>query len=361
MKTASIFKKKCPDRNDLIFLLTCQGEEEKALFEHSRAVRNHTVGNGVYLRGLIELSNVCIKDCLYCGIRKSNGQVRRYTLTDEEILGAADFADKNHYGSIVLQGGERQDDGFIRRIEKLVGSIKQNSSGRLGITLSLGEQTEATYRRWFEAGAHRYLLRIETSNESLYRTIHPQNRQHDFHTRLECIRRLRRCGYQTGTGVMIGLPFQGIGDLADDLLFLQSTDIDMVGMGPYLEHRDTPLWAERARLLPPSERLRLGLHMVSCLRLLMPDINIAATTALQAISPLGREKALEIGANVIMPNITPLTNRENYRLYENKPGMDEGAEESAQRLMENVRQSGCEIRPDLWGDSPHFQHRKTGD
>ena len=168
---------------------------------------------------------------------------------------------------------------------------------------------------------------------------------------------LQRCGYQTGTGVIIGLPFQTTGDLADDLLFLKSMDIDMVGMGPYLEHRDTPLWRYREALPSQQERLRLGLHMVSCLRLLMPDINIAATTALQAIDPEGREKALEIGANVIMPNITPLGNRGNYRLYENKPGMDEGAEESTRRLMESVKQSGCEIQLDTWGDSLHFQNR----
>ena len=156
---------------------------------------------------------------------------------------------------------------------------------------------------------------------------------------------------------MIGLPFQTTGDLADDLLFLKSMDIDMVGMGPYLEHRNTPLWQYRESLLSQQERLKLGLHMVSCLRLLMPDINIAATTALQAIDPEGREKALEIGANVIMPNITPLGNRGNYRLYENKPGMDEGAEDSTRRLMESVKRSGCEIQLDTWGDSLHFQNR----
>ena len=158
---------------------------------------------------------------------------------------------------------------------------------------------------------------------------------------------------------MIGLPFQTLEDLANDLLFLQALNVDMVGMGPYLEHHDTPLWQHRATLLPQTERLRLGLHMVSCLRLLMPDINIAATTALQAIDPLGREKALEIGANVIMPNITPTLNRANYRLYENKPGMDEGAEESTQRLIESVHRSGCDIQLDQWGDSLHWKKKQS--
>ena len=330
MEVKTILGKQELSKTDLVALLDCRDTTEAELFRHSRQLRDATIGNGVHMRGLIEISNVCIKDCLYCGIRKSNSQAQRYELNDEEIVEAAIFAYRNHYGSVVLQGGERHDPAFILRIERLVREIKHLSNQRLGITLSLGEQTEDTYRRWFDAGAHRYLLRIETSNESLYRT---------------------------GTGVMIGLPFQTTGDLADDLLFLKSMDIDMVGMGPYLEHRDTPLWRYREALPSQQERLRLGLHMVSCLRLLMPDINIAATTALQAIDPEGREKALEIGANVIMPNITPLGNRGNYRLYENKPGMDEGAEESTRRLMESVKRSGCEIQLDTWGDSLHFQNR----
>ena len=353
MEVKTILGKQELSKTDLVALLDCRDTTEAELFRHSRQLRDATIGNGVHMRGLIEISNVCIKDCLYCGIRKSNSQAQRYELNDEEIVEAAIFAYRNHYGSVVLQGGERHDPAFILRIERLVREIKHLSNQRLGITLSLGEQTEDTYRRWFDAGAHRYLLRIETSNESLYRKIHPAGQLHDFHTRLECIRSLQRCGYQTGTGVMIGLPFQTTGDLADDLLFLKSMDIDMVGMGPYLEHRDTPLWRYREALPSQQERLRLGLHMVSCLRLLMPDINIAATTALQAIDPEGREKALEIGANVIMPNITPLGNRGNYRLYENKPGMDE----STRRLMESVKQSGCEIQLDTWGDSLHFQNR----
>lgn len=359
MEIEALLRKSTFDREELVTLLTCKGEDEEKLFAYTKALRNQTISNRVYMRGLIEISNVCIKNCLYCGIRKSNVYAERYTLSDEEIIGAAEFTHRNHYGSIVLQGGERCDPTFIDRIENLLKAVKSLSKGGLGITLSLGEQTEETYRRWFEAGAHRYLLRIETSNEELYRKIHPQDDLHNFHNRLACIRRLQKCGYQTGTGVMIGLPFQTIGDLADDLLFLKELDVDMVGMGPYLEHRETPLWEYRDQLMSQRERLNLGLHMVSCLRLLMPDINIAATTALQAIDPQGREKALEIGANVIMPNITPLTNRANYQLYENKPGMDEGAEESTRRLIESVRKSGCEICGDEWGDSLHFRSRAS--
>ncbi len=235
--------------------------------------------------------------------------------------------------------------------------IKKNSNNELGVTLSLGEQTEDSYKRWKDAGAHRYLLRIETSNPELYAKIHPNNPLHSHTTRLRCLESLQRCGYQTGTGVMIGLPFQTITDLANDLLFLQSMDIDMVGMGPYLEHHATPLYEYRHLLLSLQERLRLSIHMVAALRILMPDINIAATTALQAIEPAGREKALEIGANVVMPNITPTTNRTLYKLYENKPGTHEGAAESMRKLEESILKSGCKVAYGVWGDSRHFQSR----
>lgn len=258
---------------------------------------------------------------------------------------------------MVLQGGERSDKPFIDRITRLLQEIKKNSNHELGITLSLGEQTEDTYKRWKDAGAHRYLLRIESSNPELYAKIHPNNSHHSHSTRLKCLESLQRCGYQTGTGVMIGLPFQTITDLANDLLFLQSMDIDMVGMGPYLEHHATPLYEYRHSLLSLQERLRLSIHMVAILRLLMPDINIAATTALQAIEASGREKALEIGANVVMPNITPTSNRTLYKLYENKPGTHEGAAESMRKLEESILKSGCKVAYGVWGDSQHFQTR----
>ena len=169
MEVKTILGKQELSKTDLVALLDCRDTTEAELFRHSRQLRDATIGNGVHMRGLIEISNVCIKDCLYCGIRKSNSQAQRYELNDEEIVEAAIFAYRNHYGSVVLQGGERHDPAFILRIERLVREIKHLSNQRLGITLSLGEQTEDTYRRWFDAGAHRYLLRIETSNESLYR------------------------------------------------------------------------------------------------------------------------------------------------------------------------------------------------
>ena len=343
--------------HELAALLTCEGQEEETLYQEAREVKRATVGDLVYLRGLIEISNICVKDCLYCGIRRSNADTARYALSDDEILAAARFAHAHRFGSVVLQGGERSDAAFTSRITKLLHQIKELSDGRLGITLSLGEQTAEVYRQWRKAGAHRYLLRIESSNPALYARIHPSDGRHSFTVRRRCLDSLRECGYQVGTGVMIGLPFQTAEDLARDLQFLQDLDVDMVGMGPYLEHHATPLYAHRHLLLPQSERLRLTLHMVALLRLMMPDINIAATTALQAIEPDGREKALAIGANVVMPNITPSANRSLYSLYENKPHTHEGADDTMRALERSILRCGCRVAYDIWGDSLHFASR----
>lgn len=338
------------DKQELVHYLNCSGREEETLFQTAAGLRDQFLGNKVYLRGLIELSNVCRKNCLYCGIRRENSGIVRYDLNDREVLDAAQYAWKKQYGSIVIQSGERNDRAFVLRIEALIKEIKRLTRGELGITLSLGEQEAETYQRWFDAGAHRYLLRIETSNASLYSKIHPNDSLHSFSTRLQCLEYLQKCGYKTGSGVMIGLPFQTTEDLADDLLFLKNIRIDMVGMGPYLEHESTPLYAYRSALLPTRERLRLGIRMVACLRILMPHLNIAATTALQAIDPLGREKAVRAGANVIMPNITPFSNRRNYKLYRNKPCVEEGAEEALRQLSENIAACQCRIAWNEWGD-----------
>ena len=342
----------------LVALLTCEGQDEEALFREAEKVKNDNVGNLVYLRGLIEISNICVKDCLYCGIRRSNADTARYALSDEEILDAARFAHAHRFGSIVLQGGERTDAAFTSRVTRLLRQIKELSDGQLGITLSLGEQSPEVYRQWRQAGAHRYLLRIEASNPTLYERIHPRDALHSYASRRRCLDMLRDSGYQVGTGVMIGLPFQTVEDLAADLQFLQDIDVDMVGMGPYIEHHATPLYAYRHQIPSLRERLRLALHMVAILRLMMPDINIAATTALQAIDPLGREQALRIGANVVMPNITPSANRALYSLYENKPNTHEGAAETMRALEQSILHCGCQVAYSAWGDSRHFASRQ---
>ena len=328
------------DREALISCLEDDSPEvASALYSEAYRVKKETVGENVYLRGLVEISNICRKNCLYCGIRRDNLNTGRYELTSEEVLEAAAFAAEQGYGSMVIQGGERTDRKFIDKITSLLVEIKRRWP--LGITLSLGEQTEDVYREWFEAGAHRYLLRIESSYE----------------TRVQALKDLRKCGYQVGTGVMIGLPFQTAANLADDLLFFKEMDIDMCGMGPYLEHSETPLYACR-HLIPDLERrLDLSLRMVALLRLLMPDINIAATTAMQAIAPDGRERAIMAGANVLMPNLTLSEVREEYQIYQNKPGVGEDAAISSSRTEQRLREMKIPIGYGQWGDSRHYRKR----
>ncbi len=339
---------------ELVKLLNSEGEDRQQLFHRAQTVKLQTVGNKVYFRGLVEFSNICSKDCLYCGIRKSNEKVVRYDATDDEIMEACRFAWINRFGSVVLQSGEISSPVFVRRVNELLKKIKDLSNGELGITLSCGEQTTETYQQWYESGAHRYLLRIESSNPELYRKIHPANDFHSFERRLQALADLKACGYQVGTGVMIGFPFQTVEDLADDLLFFKQLDIAMVGMGPFIEHEDTPLYQFRSSLKTKKERFDMALKMIATLRLLMPDINIAAATALQAIDPAGREKALTIGANILMPNLTPCEYRKEYQLYEGKPCLDEDAELCKNCLEARIEISGCEIGYGEWGDSKHF-------
>ncbi len=354
----NILQQEVLSKKDIVRLLNSDETERKVLFARAAEVKEAYVGKKVYYRGLVEFSNLCGKNCLYCGIRAGNKKAHRYEVTADEVLEAARYAWDNKFGSIVIQAGERSGKDYVTRIERLVKEIKQMSRGELGITLSLGEQTEETYRRWFEAGAHRYLLRIEVSNPGMYYRYHPKDKTHDYQERLNALYLLRKVGYQVGSGVMIGLPFQTLDDLTDDLLFLQDHDIDMVGMGPYIEHEDTPMYQYRDQLIPKMERFYLSLKMVAVLRIMMKDINIAATTAMQAIDPMGREKSIKVGANIIMPNLTPTRYREDYLLYEDKPCTDEDAEECKRCLEARIHMAGGEIGYGEWGDSKHFARRK---
>ena len=335
-------------------LLISEPASLTALYAKANMAKKATIGNKVHLRGLIELSNVCSKNCYYCGIRSENQLINRYVLNDEEVLAAVDFAWKNRYGSVVLQSGEQQSAHFTKMITSLLHKIKEYTNNEIGITLSCGEQTAATYKEWLKAGAHRYLLRIETSNKALYNKLHPNDKKHSFEARLAAIRQLRVEGYQVGTGVMIGLPFQTVEHLADDLMFFRSMDIDMVGMGPYLEHSQTPFYQYHHLLLPPEKRLELALKMVAILRLMMPNINIAATTALQVLHPEGREMAVLAGANIIMPNMTLPAFRPDYLIYEHKPGIHDDAAVSKSKLEQNLLNAGIDIGYNEWGDSLHF-------
>jgi len=339
-------------RAEIIALLNLQGDKIAELYKYGCEARIKHVGKKVYLRGIVELSNICAKNCLYCGIRRDNAALPRYEMSVEEIIQAALWAHESGYGSIVLQSGERTDEKFISLIESALSAISKQTEGKLAVTLSLGEQTRATYKRWLAAGARRYLLRIETSDPQLYGKLHPSDHSFDF--RLECLHTLKELGYQLGTGVMIGLPYQTIEQLADDILFFKKMDVDMIGMGPYIAYDGAPL----AELGYDKERnLELALKMIAIARLELLDVNIAATTALQALHPEGRELGIKAGANVVMPNMTDVKYRQLYKLYDGKPCLDENAEQCRGCLERRIISAGGEIAPGDPGDPLHFRRR----
>ncbi|MCF7912892.1 MAG: [FeFe] hydrogenase H-cluster radical SAM maturase HydE [Candidatus Cloacimonetes bacterium] len=342
-------------RDDLIYLL---GVEDKAEIEEIYAEAYKTklkyIGNQVFFRGLIEISNICRKNCYYCGIRSGNHNVHRFNLSEAEILKSARWAWEHQYASLAIQSGERDDAEFIDFVEAILLGIREFSGNDLGITLSCGEQTEETYQRWREAGASRYLLRIETSNREFYRRLHPAD--HDYDKRLECLGRLRRTGYQVGTGVMSGLPGQTNEHLADDIIFFKEHDIDMVGMGPWIPHFETPLGRAHPEI-DNTRQLEMGLKMIALVRLYLKDVNIAATTALQALHPAGREMGLMAGANVIMPVITENEHRGDYVLYDGKPVCDENAEGFRLALDKAILKLGEKVAYGNQGNSLHWQKR----
>lgn len=343
------------DREELTSLLL--HAEPEALFRAAYEVKLRTIGKRVSLRGLIEMGNLCSKDCLYCGIRKSNRNTTRFQLDEDSVVRMAKWAYNARYGSIAIQSGEIESEAHTALIERILLRIRDLSGGKLGVTLSLGEQTEEVFRRWREAGAHRYLLRIEESNPQLYAKLHPAG--HDFARRSGCLDLLRKLDYQVGSGVMIGLPGQSAEDLANDILFFAEKDLDMIGMGPWLPHPETPMGKDFADTPEfRKKQLDLGLRMIAVTRLYLHNVNIAATTALQTLAPDGREQGLLAGANVIMPNVTDTQYRANYQLYTGKPSLDENSDETRQKLQASIRAIGEEIIWDQRGDSPRYFQRK---
>ncbi len=359
----NILNKEIITKEDLLYLMSLTNPQALALlYQKAYEVKERYVGKKAYYRGLIEFSNVCIKDCYYCGIRQSNSQVDRFSMTKDEILKMAKWANENNYGSVTLQSGERQDKEFIQFISEVIAEIKKETEGKLGLTLCLGEQTEETYQKWFAEGGHRYLLRIETTNSTLYQKIHPDNEKHLLEKRIECLKKLKSIGYQVGTGVMIGLPHQTEEDLVDDILFFKKMDIDMIGMGPYVVHQDTPLGREAIEnnldtKEEKNKRFEMGLKMIAITRIFLKDVNIAATTALQALNPLGRELGLKAGANILMPIITLEDYREKYQLYDDKPCINDSADKCKTCLTNRVASVGDQVGFGEWGDSPHFRNK----
>ncbi len=344
---------------DLIHLLEIKNHEEMDLLrETSYETMKNYVGEEVYLRGLVEFSNICVNDCFYCGIRKSNSSVKRYILSKEDIIESAIWCAEKGYGSIVLQSGERSDENFVSFVEDCVYEIKEKTKSDtlpngLGITLCIGELDYKQYERLFKAGAHRYLLRIETTNPKLFNEIHPENQI--FEKRVECLKIIKDIGYHLGTGVMIGLPNQTTQDLARDLFFFKEMDIDMLGMGPYIVHLSTPMNVYKDYYFEHQKEIyALSLKMIASARLFMKDINIASTTALQAIYPWGREEGLRYGANVVMPNLTPNENRKEYLLYNNKPCLEDFKGDCFACVVSRIESVGRKVGFNKWGDSQHY-------
>ncbi|MDO4808182.1 MAG: [FeFe] hydrogenase H-cluster radical SAM maturase HydE [Coriobacteriales bacterium] len=284
-------------------------EVAELLAERARAVREPIYGRRVFTRGLIEISNVCKNDCLYCGIRCSNRNVKRYRLDPDTIVACARAGWEYGYRTIVLQGGEDKtyyaDDVLCDVIARIVQTCPDTA-----VTVSMGERGRASFERMYDAGATRYLLRHETATREHYERLHPANMSFDH--RMQCLYDLREIGYQVGAGMMVGSPFQTTMDLARDLAFIQSFRPDMCGIGPFIPHHDTPFAHE------PAGTLELTLYLLSIIRLIHPRVLLPATTALGTIDPLGREKGMEAGANVVMPNLSPVDVRKQYELYDNK-------------------------------------------
>lgn len=296
---------------EIIALLSCDGDGMQALFAAADKVRKAYMGDGVHLRGIIEFSNHCERNCAYCGLREKNGSLARYRMEEEEILAIAAAAVPLGYGTVVLQSGE---DTYYDA--KKLASVTRRIKDELGlaVTLSAGERPYEDYRLWQEAGADRYLLKHETADPALYASLHPDM---EFENRRRCLYQLRELGYQVGSGCMVGLPGQTVDALAEDLLFLQELDVEMAGIGPFIPNPNTPLGKA------PGGTVEMTLKMIAAARLLMPQAYLPATTALGSIDKQGRQKALQAGGNVVMPNITPNRYRRMYEIYPNKICLDD--------------------------------------
>lgn len=326
------------DHKDYVTLLKETPLEH--LLNEANRVRHNVFGNQVYIRGLIEISNICTNDCYYCGIRKST-VTDRYRLSAQEIINCSDIGYELGFRTFVMQGGEDPalTDEFLSPLIQQIKSSYPDSA----ITLSLGERKEKSYQKLFDAGADRYLLRHETANPIHYKKLHPHDM--DWSHRMQCLATLYHIGFQTGCGVMVGSPYQTVEDLATDLQFIRSFRPHMVGIGPFIPHAQTPFkkW--------PSGTVEQTLRMLAIVRILLPPVLLPTTTALSTLDPNGRNLGLQAGANVIMPNLSPVTVREKYNLYDGKVHSGEEAAEAIRQLKKQVASIGYDIVTDR-GDFP---------
>ncbi len=317
--------------------------DREELYTLARKYQREKFGNRIFLRGLIEFSSYCRNDCLYCGIRRSNRKAERYRLTKEQIMSACELGHDLGYRTFVLQSGE--DMYYTGEVlEDIVRSIKKAFPDS-AITLSVGERSIEDYKRWFDAGADRYLLRHETANEEHYNKLHPA--ELSLKHRIDCLCALKDIGYQVGAGFMVGSPFQTPETLAEDLIFLKELEPHMIGIGPFIPHHDTPFGNE------PEGSVELTLFFLSILRIMLPDVLLPATTALGTLDPMGREKGILAGANVFMPNLSPKDVRGKYLLYDNKICTGEEAAECKACVDNRIKKIGYETVTDR-GDSPRM-------
>jgi biotin synthase len=346
-----------PDRQAILRWLRSNDPQDIAeLWRLANLTRQRFVGEEVHLRGLVEVSNRCERNCLYCGIRADNRQLQRYLMHSDEILACARKAVEVGFGTLVLQAGE---DSAIEGqwLADIIRQVKEETD--LAITLSLGERPDSDYQLWHAAGADRYLLRFETGNRELFDRIHPPLPGHSC-DRLAILARLRDIGYEVGSGVMVGIPGQSYESLASDIDRFRSLDLDMIGVGPYIPHPDTPL----ARIgnswdLAPGEQVvnsvEMGYRVIALARLVCPRANIPSTTALATLDgPVGRELGLQRGANIVMPNLTPQKYRRMYEIYPAKAASTEDAEQSCAAALRQIRLLGRAIGTGR-GDSPNLQ------
>ncbi len=320
-------------REEYLTLIRERDQVRETAAERACGVRNSHYGNRVFIRGLIEFTNYCRNNCYYCGIRAGNPKADRYRLSPEEILTVAEEGYRLGFRTVVLQGGE--DPGFSEEmLEELVRKLKAQRPDR-AVTLSFGEHSSETFRKWKEAGADRYLLRHETINPEHYASLHPKEMSYEH--RIQCLRDLRSLGYQVGAGFMVGSPGQTEEDLAQEMLFLREFRPEMVGIGPFLPHQDTPFAEETAG------SAELTTFLLSLIRLTLPRVLLPATTALGTADAEGREKGILAGANVVMPNLSPAGVREKYMLYDHKICTGEEAAQCSACLAGRIRSTGCEI------------------
>ena len=331
---------------DLIWLIENIDEEgRKYLYSRSKALRDRYYGNKVYLRGLVEFTNYCKRECRYCGINAFNKKANRYRLTKEEILSSCEAGRSLGYSTFVLQGGE---DPYFNdeRMTDIVKSIKEKYP-ECAVTLSIGERSYESYKALREAGADRFLLRHETTNTELYRWLHPMS---EFSSRRDCLINLKKLGFQTGAGFMVGLPWYSSKDYVSDLRFIKNLEPEMVGIGPYITHEDTEMHYYK------SGDLETTLLMLSLVRMLLPKVLLPATTALATIEEDGRQRGLDIGCNVIMPNLSPKNHRKDYSLYNNKKSSGSESAEALKMIVDEIESYGYECDMGR-GDSKMLEDR----